>query len=73
MSTATPPVCGKLFGLSYFIGVFGFPLLAGKIIVEHGMARLLLTVMAIASLNWLITVGRLLWRRITTAKALLRA
>ena len=62
-----------LFSLSYFIGVFGFPLLAGKIIVEHGMATLLLTVMAVASLNWLITVGRLAWRRITTVKALQRA
>jgi MFS family permease len=62
-----------LFSLSYFIGVFGFPLLAGKIIVEHGMATLLLTVMAVASLNWLITVGRLTWRRITAVKALQRA
>ena len=62
-----------LFSLSYFIGVFGFPLLAGKIIVEHGMATLLLTVMAVASLNWLITVGRLLWRRMSMAKALQRA
>ena len=35
-----------LFSLSYFIGVFGFPLLAGKIIVEQGMATLLLTVLA---------------------------
>jgi len=62
-----------LFSLSYFIGVFGFPLLAGKIIVEHGMATLLLTVLAVAAFNWLITVGRLLWRRITAAKALQRA
>ena len=62
-----------LFSLSYFIGVFGFPLLAGKIIVEHGMATLLLTVRAVASLNWLITVGRLLWRRMSMAKALQRA
>ncbi|MCK8688110.1 MFS transporter, partial [Pseudomonas umsongensis] len=43
-----------LFSLSYFIGVFGFPLLAGKIIVEQGMANLLLTVIAIALLTWLI-------------------
>jgi MFS family permease len=62
-----------LFSLSYFIGVFGFPLLAGKIIVEQGMATLLLTVLAVASLNWLITVGRLIWRRVTTAKALQQA
>jgi len=58
-----------LFSLSYFIGVFGFPLLAGKIIVEHGMARLLLTVLAVALANWLITLGRLLWRRINAKTA----
>lgn len=59
-----------LFSLSYFIGVFGFPLLAGKIIVEHDMATLLLTVLAVAALNWSITVGRLLWRRLTVESAL---
>ncbi|OOQ43639.1 MFS transporter [Pseudomonas fluorescens] len=59
-----------LFSLSYFIGVFGFPLLAGKIIVEQGMPTLLLTVLAVASLNWLITVGRLIWRRATAVRAL---
>lgn len=58
-----------LFSLSYFIGVFGFPLLAGKIIVEHGMATLLLTVLAVALLNWAITLGRLLWRRINVKTA----
>jgi MFS family permease len=62
-----------LFSLSYFIGVFGFPLLAGKIIVEHGMVTLLLTLLAVASLNWLITVGRLIWRRGTRAKTLQHA
>jgi hypothetical protein len=58
-----------LFSLAYFIGVFGFPLLAGTIIVEHGMPTLLLTVLAVAVLNWLITVGRLIWRRFAPAKA----
>jgi MFS family permease len=62
-----------LFSLSYFIGVFGFPLLAGKIIVEQGMATLLLTVLAVAVLNWLISVGRLVWRRAVTHKALQQA
>ncbi len=33
-----------LFSLSYFMGVFGFPLLAGTIIVSHGMQTLLTTV-----------------------------
>jgi MFS family permease len=59
-----------LFSLSYFIGVFGFPLIAGNIIVEHGMSTLLLTVLAVASLNWLITVGRLVWRRVGKDRAL---
>jgi len=62
-----------LFSLSYFIGVFGFPLLAGKIIVEQGMATLLLTVLGVAVLNWLISVGRLIWRRAVTSKALQQA
>ncbi|CAB1403849.1 FIG00962766: hypothetical protein [Pseudomonas fluorescens] len=54
-----------LFSLAYFIGVFGFPLLAGKLIVEQGMASLLLTLSGVALANWLITIGRLLWRRFT--------
>jgi hypothetical protein len=62
-----------LFSLSYFIGVFGFPLLAGKIIVEHGMTTLLYTVLGVAVLNWLITAGRLFWRRFVSAQALERA
>ncbi|MHC5785529.1 MFS transporter, partial [Pseudomonas idahonensis] len=52
-----------LFSLSYFVGVFGFPWLAGRIIVEAGMQALLFTVLAIALLNWLISLGRLRWRR----------
>jgi len=71
--TGTTAQALLLFSLSYFIGVFGFPLLAGKIIVEHGMATLLFAVLLIAALNWLITVGRLLWRRTTRAKALQQA
>jgi MFS family permease len=53
-----------LFSLAYFIGVFGFPLLAGKIIVEQGMPTLLMTVLTVALVNWLITVGRLFARRV---------
>lgn len=59
-----------LFSLSYFIGVFGFPLLAGKVIVEYGMSSLLMGVLAVASFNWLITVGRLIWRRVSPQKTL---
>lgn len=62
--TGTTSQALLLFSLAYFIGVFGFPLLAGTIIVEKGMATLLLTVLAVALVNWLITVGRLLWRRL---------
>jgi predicted MFS family arabinose efflux permease len=62
-----------LFSLGYFVGVFGFPLLAGKIIVEQGLPTLLLTVLALALLNWSITVGRLLWRWATAGKALQEA
>ncbi|MNO80254.1 Major Facilitator Superfamily protein [compost metagenome] len=51
-----------LFSLSYFVGVFGFPLLAGKIIVEQGMTVLLYTLLAVAVINWLITVARQAWR-----------
>jgi hypothetical protein len=62
-----------LFSLSYFIGVFGFPLIAGKIIVEQGMATLLYAVLAVAGLNWLITVGRLIWRRLSATRSLQQA
>ncbi|MNU06780.1 hypothetical protein D3C72_2521000 [compost metagenome] len=51
-----------MFSLSYFVGVFGFPLLAGKIIVEQGMTVLLYTLLAVAVINWLITVARQAWR-----------
>jgi hypothetical protein len=37
------------------------------------MPTLLLTVLAVASLNWLITVGRLIWRRATAVRALEQA
>lgn len=59
-----------LFSLAYFVGVFGFPLLAGQIIVEYGLPTLLLSVVAVALFNWLITVARLIWRRASTHKIL---
>jgi len=52
-----------LFSLSYFVGVFGFPLLAGKVIVNHGMSTLLYIILAVALCNWSITLARLVWRR----------
>lgn len=57
-----------LFSLGYFVGVFGFPLLAGRIIVEYGLATLLLTIVAVALCNWLISVVRLIWRRSSPAR-----
>ncbi|OPA99352.1 MFS transporter [Pseudomonas fluorescens] len=52
-----------LFSLAYFVGVFGFPLLAGKLIVDHGLPTLLAVVLGVALFNWLITVMRLIHRR----------
>ncbi|MBC3207750.1 MULTISPECIES: MFS transporter [unclassified Pseudomonas] len=60
-----------LFSLCYFVGVFGFPFLAGQIIVEHGVTTLLLALLAVASANWLITLGRLSWRRFEVKAATL--
>ena len=54
-----------LFSLAYFIGVFGFPWLAGQIIVNYGMPALLWIILAVAVCNWTITLGRLVWRRTT--------
>ncbi|RQO55239.1 MFS transporter [Pseudomonas sp. KBW05] len=64
----TTPQALLLFSLGYFVGVFGFPLLAGRIIVEYGLTTLLLTVVAVALCNWLITVVRLIWRRSSPAR-----
>lgn len=59
-----------LFSLAYFVGVFGFPLLAGQIIVAYGLPALLLSLVAVALFNWLITVARLIARRASTHKIL---
>ena len=44
-----------LFSLAYFVGVFG-------------LSALMLSVLTIAALNWLITVARLIARRIAAPK-----
>ncbi|WP_112196492.1 MFS transporter [Pseudomonas sp. LG1E9] len=59
-----------LFSLAYFVGVFGFPWLAGWIIVDFGLPALMLSVLAVALGNWLISVARLIWRRATSHKIL---
>ncbi|MFJ3482971.1 MFS transporter [Pseudomonas sp. NPDC090202] len=53
-----------LFSLAYFIGVFGFPWLAGKIIVDRGVSAMLTILLGVALLNWSVALGRLLWRGI---------
>lgn len=60
--TGYTPQALLLFSLGYFIGVFGFPLLAGTLIVQGGPHALLLSVLCVALLNWLVSVGRLLGR-----------
>ena len=52
-----------LFSLSYFVGVFGFPFLAGKIIIDKGLSMMLLILLGVSVLNWSITLGRLVWHK----------
>jgi MFS family permease len=47
-----------LFSLAYFIGVFGFPFIAGKVIADMGVHGMLLGVGLIATLVWVLSVGR---------------
>ncbi len=51
-----------LFGLSYCMGVFGFPLVAGWIIVRAGVIAMLYALLVVALLNCLIVVFRL-WQQ----------
>lgn len=46
--SALVPQTLQLFALTYFVGIFGFPLLAGWIIVELGTASLLVLMIAVA-------------------------
>ena len=45
-----------LFGLSYFLGVFGFPLVAGVLIVWGGVLAMLYVLLALALLDASIAV-----------------
>ena len=47
-----------LFSLSYFVGVFGFPLFAGNIIVTFGVDALLLVILVLAASSWAIVLYR---------------
>lgn len=52
-----------LFSLSYFVGVFGFPFIAGKLISVNGVHGMLLSIGVIALLVWGLSAGRwLFWR-----------
>ncbi|MDN7141402.1 MFS transporter [Pseudomonas sp. JQ170] len=51
-----------LFSLAYFLGVFGFPWLAGNLIVSGGTEAMMLCLLGIALLNWLVSAGRLVGR-----------
>ncbi|CAH0308432.1 MFS transporter [Pseudomonas mediterranea] len=52
-----------LFSLAYFIGVFGFPFIAGKLISNGGVHGMLLGVVLIACLAWALSIGRWLARQ----------
>jgi hypothetical protein len=41
----------QLFALTYFVGIFGFPLIAGWLIVETGPMPLLVLVGALAGIE----------------------
>jgi MFS family permease len=49
--SALVPQTLQLFALTYFVGIFGFPLLAGWIIVEQGIATLLVVVCVLAAIE----------------------
>lgn len=51
-----------LFSLSYIVGVQGYPLLAGKLIVTSGIPALLSATLVIALINFAIAFARLLPR-----------
>lgn len=47
-----------LFSLAYFLGVFGFPYIAGKLISDTGIPGMLLGVEVVALLVWGLSVAR---------------
>lgn len=47
-----------LTSLAYFIGVFGFPFVAGKLISHAGVQGMLVSVGVIAAMVWLVSGGR---------------
>lgn len=51
-----------LFSLSYFVGVFGFPLIAGALIAEQGIRPMMIVTLVIASINATIPLVRVFSR-----------
>ena len=56
------PQTMQLFSLSYFIGIFGFPLIAGIMIVDVSIPALLILVAALASIEASMALSRHLHR-----------
>lgn len=55
---ALMPQTMQLFGLSYFLGVFGFPFVAGWLIVTVGLPALLVTALGLAVLETILAAHR---------------
>ena len=70
MMSKTIPIkgCGNGSGISINDGGGGINV--ARVIVELGLSTMLQVVLAVALLNWSITVGRLLWRWLVVSKAL---
>jgi MFS family permease len=62
------PQTMQLFGLSYFIGVFGFPFAAGWIIVTAGIFALLMVSLGLALAETVLATGRFLGSRLSSAR-----
>jgi MFS family permease len=56
----------QFFALSYFIGLFGFPLLAGIMITSWGSLSVLITTAVLATIEATLALRRALQRRYTT-------
>ncbi len=56
-----------LFSLAYFVGVFGFPFIAGQLISANGIRGMLLGTGVIAVLVWGLSVGRWVGARLGKA------
>jgi MFS family permease len=63
--SALVPQTLQLFALTYFVGIFGFPLLAGWIIVEQGIATLLVVVCVLAAIEATMALRRAVQNRKT--------